>query len=122
MSRSLNHGVAEGKAPLHLLFGSMYEALEEISKVKKFSMNKYEEDNWTLDINTEHHDEWYQDNISSMLRHIGDMKTKDKRDMESKLMHSAHLGLRALKAIVYDLKSESVDKLLSHKECNADKE
>lgn len=111
MSKSLNHGVAEGKAPLHILFGSMYEALCEVAHVKMDSTKKYEEDNYLLDINTEFHDKWYTENISSMLRHIGDMKTDEKRDECSGRMHSAHLALRALKAVIYDLKQESAREL-----------
>ena len=94
--KSLNHN--EGKMRPSLILQDMPSAFEELLKVRENGCAKYERMNWAESIGTEDAEEWLEDNLDSMYRHL--MAYED-LDGESKCHHLAHVAIRAMMGIEY---------------------
>lgn len=80
----------------------MPAAFNELLKVREMGNKKYDRLNWNVSKGTDHHQEFMDDNIDSIFRHLIDYITGDKYDDESKCHHLAHVAVRCMFALEYD--------------------
>lgn len=96
--KSLNHN--EGKDRPSLILKDMKSAFKEVLKVREMGAKKYDRLNWAESIGTDHQEEFLQDNIDSIYRHLIALEDEE-LDSESQCHHLAHVAVRAMMGIEY---------------------
>ena len=103
MSKAQNHN--SGKPRWSRLLKDFGSELEEILRVREFGERKYARMNWAESIGEDCHEEFYEDTLDSLVRHVIAAQDGRKKDPESKCYHLAHAALRAMIALSYDIYS-----------------
>lgn len=82
-----------------------FECLTEIAKVLTYGAKKYKINSWQT---VENARERYR---GALLRHMAAMQAGEKIDLDSGLLHSAHLACNAIFLLWFTLHEENDDKL-----------
>ena len=103
-SKAQNHN--QGKPRWSRLLKDFGPELEEVLKVRSYGEQKYARMNWAESLGEECHEEFVEDTLDSLLRHVLAAQKGYKKDEESGCYHLAHAALRAMIALRYALYSE----------------
>jgi hypothetical protein len=97
--KSQNHN--EGKLRPRLILKDMQRSFLDILKVRENGCKKYSPENWSLSKGTDHHQEFLDENMDSIQRHLLAYMSGDELDDESRCHHLAHAALRCMFALEY---------------------
>ena len=97
--KALNHN--EGKPRPSLILRDMAKAFEDLLKVREFGAIKYDRMNWVQSIDTEDADEFLEDNLDSIARHLLAHESGEHMDEESGCYHLAQVAVRSMMHLEY---------------------
>lgn len=110
-----------GKMRPSLILRDMAASFEELVKVRENGALKYERNNWAESIGTDDAERFMDDSIDSMHRHILSIEKGEIKDKESKCYHLAHIAIRAMMVLEYQLamKMDDMSEEMSDEELKA---
>lgn len=100
MTKSRNFN--KGKPKSTLILKDLAYAFQQVLSARQNGVEKYGRDDFIKSRGTEHADDWLEDNLDSIYRHLDSYGAGNRDDDQSGLHHMAHVAVRAMFAIMYD--------------------